>query len=198
MRRLLGPLVLRASGGGGMMLEPVPTFRPSHFRVKFATNPWEQRQCAALRRQVFCDEQGIFQGDDRDAIDAHAIPICALSTFGADHDAVVGTVRIHEVAERPGEWWGSRLAVARPFRGTATLGAGLIQVAVSSAHARGCTLFLAHVQSRNVALFESLDWESLEEVALHGRPHHLMRADLAAYPPMHDPEFGVIKLRRAA
>ncbi|MET1115930.1 MAG: EAL domain-containing protein, partial [Comamonas sp.] len=47
-----------------------------------------------------------------------------------------------------GEWWGSRLAVARAFRGTAALGAGLIQVAVASAHARGCTRFLAHVQDR--------------------------------------------------
>ena len=198
MRRLLGPFGLRAPGGGGMILDPVPRFQPSHFRVKFVTRPWEQRECAALRRQVFCEEQGIFEGDDRDAIDAHAIPICALSTLGGELDAVVGTVRIHEVPERPGEWWGSRLAVARPFRGTATLGAGLIQVAVSSAHARGCTRFFAHVQSRNVALFETLHWDSLDEIELHGRPHHLMQADLAAYPPMHDSEQGLITLRRAA
>jgi putative N-acetyltransferase (TIGR04045 family) len=110
----------------------------------------------------------------------------------------VGTVRIHAVTERPGEWWGSRLAVARPFRGTAALGAGLIQVAVASAHARGCTRFLAHVQAGNVALFQSLDWHSLEEATLHGRPHHLMQADLAAYPPMRDSEHGLITLRRAA
>ena len=53
-----------------MILEPVPPFRPSHFRVKFAVAPWERRACAALRRQVFCSEQGIFADDDRDAIDA--------------------------------------------------------------------------------------------------------------------------------
>lgn len=181
-----------------MTPDPVPPFRPSHFRVKFATHAWEHRACAALRRQVFCEEQGIFRGDDRDATDAHAIAICALSTLAADHDAVVGTVRIHEAPERPGEWWGSRLAVTRPFRGTAALGVGLIQVAVSSAHARGCTLFLAHVQAGNVALFEGLRWESLDAVELHGRPHRLMRADLAAYPPMHDPEHGLVKLARAA
>ncbi|MBY0295039.1 MAG: GNAT family N-acetyltransferase [Methylobacterium sp.] len=181
-----------------MILDPVPPYWPSYFRVKFATAPWERRACAALRRQVFCTEQGIFSGDDRDAVDAQAIPICALSTLGGQPDAVVGTVRIHEVTERPGEWWGSRLAVAPAFRRTAALGVGLIQVAVSSAHARGCTRFLAHVQERNVALFRSLDWTSLDEVALHGRPHHLMQADLAAYPPMHDPEHGLVKLRRAA
>ncbi|ACS43889.1 MSMEG_0567/Sll0786 family nitrogen starvation N-acetyltransferase [Methylorubrum extorquens] len=181
-----------------MILEPVPPFRPSHFRVKFAVAPWERRACAALRRQVFCIEQGIFEGDDRDAIDAHAIPICALSTLGGEADAVVGTVRIHEVADRTGEWWGSRLAVARAFRGTAALGAGLIQVAVSSAHARGCTRFLAHVQERNVPLFEALHWSSLDTVELHGRPHSLMQADLAAYPPMYDPEHGLVTFRRAA
>ena len=181
-----------------MILEPVPPFRPSHFRVKFAVAPWERRACAALRRQVFCIEQGIFEGEDRDAIDAHAIPICALSTLGGEADAVVGNVRIHEVADRPGEWWGSRLAVARAFRGTAALGAGLIQVAVSSAHARGCTRFLAHVQERNVPLFEALHWSSLDMVELHGRPHSLMQADLAAYPPMYDPEHGLVTFRRAA
>lgn len=181
-----------------MILEPFAAYRPSYFRVKFASAPWERAACAALRRQVFCAEQGIFQGDDRDGIDALAIPICALSTFGGDADEVVGTVRIHEVPGRPGEWWGSRLAVERAFRGTAALGAGLIQVAVSSAHARGCTRFLAHVQERNVPLFQALHWESLEEVALHGRPHHLMRADLSAYPPMHDPEHGLVTLRKAA
>ncbi|WP_267360430.1 MULTISPECIES: MSMEG_0567/Sll0786 family nitrogen starvation N-acetyltransferase [unclassified Methylobacterium] len=181
-----------------MMFEPVPPYRPSHFHVKFATSPWERAACTALRRQVFCTEQGIFADDDRDAIDVHAIPICALSTLGADADAVVGTVRIHEMVERPGEWWGSRLAVAKPFRSAAALGTGLIQVAVSSAHARGCTRFLAHVQERNVPLFQALHWASLDAVDLHGRPHHLMEADLAAYPPMHDPEHGLVTFRKAA
>ncbi len=181
-----------------MIVEPVAPYCPSHFRVKFATAPWERRACAVLRRQVFCTEQGIFADDDRDAIDGHAIPICALSALAGDTDAVVGTVRIHEVAERPGEWWGSRLAVAKGFRGTAALGAGLIQVAVSSAHARGCTRFLAHVQDKNAPLFEALHWARLDAVELHGRLHHLMQADLAAYPPMHDPEHGLVTFRRAA
>lgn len=181
-----------------MILEAFAPYRPSHFRVKFATSVWERRACAALRRQVFCTEQGIFADDDRDAIDERAIPICAFSMLGGDADALVGTVRIHEVLEHPGEWWGSRLAVSKPFRGTAALGAGLIQVAVSSAHARGCTRFLAHVQERNVSLFQALHWASLAEIDLHGRPHHLMQADLVAYPPMHDPEHGLVTFRKAA
>jgi len=58
-----------------MIFEPVPAYWPSHFRIKFATSSWERNACAALRRQVFCTEQRIFSGDDRDAVDAHAIPI---------------------------------------------------------------------------------------------------------------------------
>ena len=181
-----------------MILEALSPYRPSHFRVKFAVGAWERGQCAALRRQVFCEEQGIFEGDDRDGTDDHAFPICALSMVGVAADAVVGTVRIHETAERPGEWWGSRLAVARDYRRVGALGAGLVRVAVSSAHARGCTRFLAHVQSANAEFFRSLNWTSLDEVALHGRPHHLMEADLAHYPPMHDPENGLVTLLRRA
>ena len=181
-----------------MIIESLAPYRPSHFQVKFATGAWERAQCSALRRRVFCEEQGVFEEDDRDAIDELALPICALAMVGVAADAVVGTVRIHEVAERPGEWWGSRLAVARDYRRVGALGAGLVRVAVSSAHARGCTRFLAHVQSANAAFFQSLHWASLRETTLHGRPHHLMQADLAHYPPMHDPETGLVTLLRRA
>ena len=181
-----------------MILEPVPPYRPSHFRIKFATAAWEVLACAGLRRSVFCEEQGLFEGSDRDALDARAVPVCALSTLGGNPDAVVGTVRIHEAWDRPGTWWGSRLAVARDYRRVGALGAGLIRVAVSSAHARGCTRFLAHVQSANVPLFQALHWDSLGEAVLHDRAHHLMQADLAHYPPMHHPEHGLLTLLRSA
>ncbi|MFP3534813.1 GNAT family N-acetyltransferase, partial [Burkholderia sp. SIMBA_042] len=64
---------------------------------------------------------------------------------------VVGTVRIHE--SEPSVWFGSRLAVHDAFRGHSRIGATLIRLAVSSAHALGCRRFLAHVQSQNVPLF---------------------------------------------
>ena len=180
------------------MFDPVPAYRPSHSRRQAATAPWVRARTARLRREVFCDEQAIFTRDDRDAVDGHAIPICALSTLAGAPDAVVGTVRIHEGPGHPGEWWGSRLAVAREFRRVGALGAGLIHVAVASAHARGCTRFLAHVQSANAAMFQSLHWTSLAELDLHGHGHHLMQADLAHYPPMADPEHGLVTLLRRA
>ena len=95
-----------------MMFDPFPVFLPAEYRVKFATETWEHREAAALRRQLFC-EQGIFSGDDRDAIDNLAITIVAISSFCVVPHEVVGTVRIHEA--EPGTWWGARLAVASGY-----------------------------------------------------------------------------------
>jgi putative N-acetyltransferase (TIGR04045 family) len=171
-----------------MIFEPVKPFLASEFQVKFATEAWERRQAAALRRRVFCEEQRIFSGDDRDAIDETAIPLVAISLLGVAADDVVGTVRIHEA--EPGLWWGSRLVVAARYRRIGALGTALIKLAVSSAHARGCTRFLAHVQAQNTPLFHRLHWRTLEEIELFGHPHHKMEADLAFYPPFASPEEG--------
>ena len=103
---------------------------------------------------------------------------------------MLGTVRIHRAA--PGLWWGSRLAVQRPWRAHRRLGSTLIRLAVSSAHALGCTEFLAHVQAQNVPLFERLHWTTLDRQTIHGRPHALMRADLAEYPPCRTPYAGFV------
>ena len=42
-----------------------------------------------------------------------------------------------------------------------------------------------------------MHWETLAEVELHGRPHHMMRADLDFYPPCHTPEIGYVALRES-
>ena len=177
-----------------MIFEPVPPFVSSAFTVKYATEAWERRGAAALRRRVFCDEQRLFADDDCDALDAIAIPIVALSSYTVAADEVVGTVRIHEA--EAGTWWGSRLAVSAEYRKVGALGAALIRLAVCSAHARGCTAFLAHVQSQNALLFQRLHWSIVEEIELHGRPHMRMEADLAFYPPFMTPEAGFLALPR--
>lgn len=165
-----------------MMFEPFETFAATQFRIKFAAEAWEVAGAAALRRAVFCQEQGLFAHDDRDAIDDIARPIVALSTMAVLTDEVVGTVRIHET--EPGTWFGSRLAVDRRYRRLGALGAALIRLAVSSAHGLGCRRFYAHVQSQNEALFQKLNWQSLAPITIMDHPHVLMRADLAAYPPL--------------
>lgn len=179
-----------------MILEPFAPYQPNEFRIKFAASRWERKAAHDLRRAVFCGEQGLFAGDDRDAVDDYAIPIVALSMMGVAADQVVGTVRIHE--EAPQVWWGSRLAVDRDFRRIGALGATLIRLAVSSAHAMGCRTFLAHVQAQNGPLFTQMHWETLAEVELHGHPHLRMKADLRHYPPCHSPELGFVALKKAA
>ena len=160
--------------------------------IKLATSNAERDAARALRQQVFCLEQGLFDGDDTDAIDGAAITLVAVEAGGA----VIGTVRFHHAGDDV--WWGSRLAVARVARRQAAVGSGLIRLAVGAARSFGCTTFLAHVQQQNVAMFGQLHWEELADVVLHGRPHSLMRAALAAYPPIHDGEQGFICTRGGA
>ncbi len=179
-----------------MIVDSILPFLPCEFRIKFAASRWEREGSYALRRAVFCEEQGIFRTSDRDATDDYAIPIVALSMLGVASDRVVGTVRIHE--EAPGVWWGSRLAVEQDYRRIGAIGATLIRLAVSSANAMGCKTFSAHVQAQNGPLFRQMRWETIEEIELHGRPHLKMRADLSAYPACATPELGYVALRKAA
>ena len=160
--------------------------------IKLATSNAERDAARALRQQVFCLEQGLFDGDDTDAIDGAAITLVAVDADGA----VIGTVRIHHAGDDV--WWGSRLAVARVARRQAAVGSGLIRLAVGAARSFGCTTFLAHVQQQNVAMFRQLHWQELADVVLHGRAHSLMRAGLAAYAPIHDGETGFICTRGGA
>lgn len=183
-----------------MLFDPFHHFTPPDFVFKIARTPDELAGYWALRRAIFCEEQGIFQGSDRDAIDEHAIPIVCESFIAGMEDEVVGVVRIDE--REPGLWYGSRLGVARDFRsvkklspgvavrnhqpvyrGLGALGAGLIFKAVSTAHALGCYEFLATVQHQNARFFQRLHWESLGELELFGLKHVKMRADLAHYRP---------------
>ncbi|WP_284948160.1 MSMEG_0567/Sll0786 family nitrogen starvation N-acetyltransferase [Acidisoma cladoniae] len=160
---------------------PIRTFIPGEYRIRLASEAWERAGHHRLRRQIFCAEQGIFADDDADAIDEVATTIVAVTCIAAAPQEVVGVVRIHEA--EPGLWWGSRLGVDEAHRRVGRLGAELIRMAVCTANERGCRTFLAHVQVQNLSLFRRLHWESLREVDLHGRAHHVMRVDLAHYLP---------------
>jgi putative N-acetyltransferase (TIGR04045 family) len=198
MRRVFVALFVRGliMLAEAMDLEALPTsYTPSEYRIKWTTLPWEADQAFKLRRAVFCIEQGIFVGDDRDAIDDRAQQLVALSCIAGMPEQIVGTVRIHE--EEPGVWFGSRLAVHAAYRRHGKIGATLIRLAVSSAHGLGCETFLAHVQSQNVPLFRALHWDALSEEMMHGRSHHLMQAQLAHYPPCVTPFSGFVTQSRS-
>lgn len=183
-----------------MIFDPFQQFTPPDFLFKIAETNEESKGYWALRRAIFCEEQKVFQGSDRDEIDERAMPIICETLIAGMADAVVGVVRIDE-RER-GIWYGSRLGVAPEFRcvkkispsvarrnrqpihrGLGALGAGLIFKAVSTAHSLGCREFYATVQHQNARFFERLHWEALSELELFGLRHVKMRADLSYYPP---------------
>lgn len=162
---------------------PLPAFfQPGEYRIELAHSDYQKAGCFALRRQVFCLEQKIFEADDRDEIDEHSLILSASSCMFGHSDEVVGTVRIHE--PEPRLWWGSRLAVAKPHRRIGGLGAALIKLAVGTAKFHGAELFLAHVQVQNFNLFRALHWHVRDNRLIHGRPHYLMQADLTEYEPI--------------
>jgi putative N-acetyltransferase (TIGR04045 family) len=162
-----------------MILEPVRPFRSHDVTFKPATEAWELRAYRRLRRRIFCDEQGIFEHDDGDAVDDHATALVAMANVAGMPDDVIGVVRIWE--QEPRHWWGGRLGTHPVHRGDRTIGPGLIRLAVGTACRRGCQSFRAMVQVGNAPLFERLRWRTLDLATVFGRPHALMEADLAHY-----------------
>jgi putative N-acetyltransferase (TIGR04045 family) len=158
--------------------------------AEVARERWQVEAYYRLRRDIFEREQGLFADSDVDEHDAHATPIVAMSHVAGMPDEVVGVVRIYESAslnaraEESHErtWYGGRLGVAHEYRRVGAVGGALIHTAVSTAHARGCTRFLATVQLRNVRYFEHYDFHPICELTLHGKAHQLMQADLRCFP----------------
>jgi putative N-acetyltransferase (TIGR04045 family) len=93
------------------------TYRPAEYWIKWAQLPWEIDEAYKLRRAVFCIEQGIFVGDDRDDIDRHAQLLVAVSCCAGLPEQVVGTVRFMKPC--PARGWGRGSRCIRRFAGRA-------------------------------------------------------------------------------
>ena len=50
------------------LCEMADHYAPVEYLVREAAQQWERDEAMALRRAVFCIEQGIFARDDRDAV----------------------------------------------------------------------------------------------------------------------------------
>ncbi|PSO61938.1 MAG: GNAT family N-acetyltransferase [Cyanobacteria bacterium QH_2_48_84] len=151
------------------------------YSFQLALSPPKVSAYFQLRHQIFCEEQRLFTGSDEDELDEIAYPIVATATDAR----VVGVVRIYEL--EPGLWYGGRLEVHRDYRRVGCIGKGLIYKAVTTANTWGCKQFLATVQKPNARFFQRLHWQSLRELTICSRPHHLMEADLDYYPPGSEP-----------
>ncbi|MFG6278838.1 MSMEG_0567/sll0787 family protein [Microbacterium sp. 5K110] len=128
-----------------------------------------------IRRDVFVDEQELFRGDDRDAVDDDSRTI-VLVAVGSD-GTVLGGVRLSPaVAGRDIGWWtGSRLAVARGARRAGGIGPALVREACATALAIGVLRFEATVQRANVDLFRRLGWIEWGTQIVAGVDHARMR-----------------------
>ncbi len=163
-----------------------PSARPAEPPVaapacRIARGAAERSQHFAIRRAVFCAEQGMFGGvDDRDERDGEP---STLHAVGFAEGVIGGTVRLYEIDAARALWQGDRLAVLPPFR-HGLLGASLVRFAVRTAGERGGTRMVAMIQLANVRFFEALGWATDGPVvAFHGRGHQPMAIALSAGAP---------------
>ncbi len=123
----------------------------------------ELREAHAIRHAVFVEEQGLFDGSDRDRFDEESVTLVAER-----EGRIVGTVRLHE--EGGGRWRGSRLAVLPGRRGR--VGAALVRAAVDYVARREARLLVADIQEPCLGLFLGLGWEALGPgPSVGGTPH---------------------------
>ena len=118
---------------------------------------------------MFVEEQGLFDGSDRDDLDDHpATVVLVARTPGGE---VLGGVRLAPVVHELGWWAGSRLVVARgaPPR----TGAALVQAACARAEDEGALRFDALVQADKERFFARLGWVARgpDRVEHLGMPH---------------------------
>jgi len=137
----------------------------------------ERNEAFRIRREVFVAEQGMFSVSDRDENDSEGILLVAKTD-----DKVIGTVRVFPGKAGNGHWIGGRLAVQKEYR-TGRTGSLLVKEAMKRVKKKGCTVFTAEIQEKNVRFFKKLGWQPIGQVVEHfGFPHQPMKADLTLVP----------------
>jgi putative N-acetyltransferase (TIGR04045 family) len=149
--------------------------RSLEIACRAAVSPDEVAIHHEIRRRVFVEEQGFFEGSDRDDHDDDVATIRVLGLYGP---VAGGAVRLYPLDE-PGQWKGDRLAVLAPFRKHG-LGAPLVRFAVRTAAQRGGHRMIAYIQPSNVHFFERLGWYRVGKPAEYvGHLHQQMAINLS-------------------
>jgi putative N-acetyltransferase (TIGR04045 family) len=154
------------------MTDLVPALLGPLFHIEQADEPAAYRR---LRRRVFVDEQGLFDGSDRD--DRDDDPRTAVLVARSPRGELLGGVRVGPATAGPdiGWWAGSRLVVDPAARGAQGIGPALVRAACAYAENAGALRFDATVQPGNERMFRRLGWQPVRPVPVAGRPHVLMR-----------------------
>jgi len=150
--------------------------RPPATRSGLLVEPADAGAVAAhrsLRHRVFVEEQGLFDGSDRDDVDDHPATVVLVARTAGGGD-VVGGVRLAPVDAALGWWAGSRLVVvpgAPPG-----VGAALVRAACARAEDEGALRFDALVQADKERFFARLGWarrraDDVDHVDHLGLPH---------------------------
>lgn len=115
--------------------------------IRWATRPEELLGAVRVREQVFCREQGVPRAEELDGLDDDALHLVALAP---DESRVIATLRLllGGGIARVG-----RVAVERPWRGQG-IASRMLDVAVDTARARGCTEARLAAQTQATGLYE--------------------------------------------
>lgn len=150
--------------------------RPAQVRCGPAIGEQRLAEHFRIRRAVFVEEQGLFQGSDRDVHDSGPDVVHVLATVGP---VPVGTVRLFPLDPSGELWQGDRLAVLPEHR-VHGAGAPLVRFAVAWAGAQGGRQMVAHIQLPNVLFFRRLGWSLSGPVETYlGVEHQPMTIDLS-------------------
>ncbi|WP_457553897.1 MSMEG_0568 family radical SAM protein [Desulfobacula sp.] len=142
-----------------------------------ARNDSEKSKALKIREEVFVHEQGLFDTSDLDKNDPDAIHLIARQ-----NQKIIGTVRLYKEKSLSDHWIGGRLAVEKKFRSTAA-GSTLVKEAMKRVKKKGCQVFTAQIQEKNIPFFLTLGWKPMGSVKSHfGHPHQKMKANLDLVP----------------
>lgn len=165
------------------LMGPAVVSPPAEFLVSIA-EPADIEVYRRLRRDAFVDEQGLFEGTDRDDIDDDPRTIVLVARAGSD---VVGGVRLSPVGPVDIGWWtGSRLVVVPSARSARGIGTALVRAACAQAEQLGVVRFDATVQTRSSILFRRLGWETSGTCVIGGVDHLSMRWPIDRYQRLVD------------